>query len=108
MKLRFLVLSLLAVWLVMAADYVSYAWASLTVADDPLVRMPGTQPQQVVLEAPRRCLNCHGGYNSSVEPSLRWQAVDLHGETEWHGPVRVASAVRMPFGPSSGLHRWDR
>jgi len=44
------------------------------VHDDPLVRMPGTQPSQgVSLEAPTRCLNCHAGYNSSVEPGFNWK-----------------------------------
>jgi hypothetical protein len=43
------------------------------VKDDPLVRMPGTQPDQGVnLEAPNRCLNCHAGYNEAVEPGYNW------------------------------------
>jgi hypothetical protein len=50
------------------------AWDPLAVTDDPLVRMPGTQPEQgVSLEAPNRCLNCHAGFNSSVEPGFNWQ-----------------------------------
>lgn len=45
-----------------------------SVKDDPLVRMPGTQPDQgVKLEAPTRCLNCHGGYNQAVEPGFNWK-----------------------------------
>jgi hypothetical protein len=49
------------------------AWQAVPVADDPLVRMPGTQPAQgVSLEGPRRCLNCHAGYNQSVEPGFNW------------------------------------
>jgi hypothetical protein len=35
--------------------------------------MPGTQPQQVSLENPDRCLNCHAGYNSQVEPGFNWK-----------------------------------
>jgi hypothetical protein len=50
-----------------------HAWTPLPVADDPLVRMPGTQPGQTTLEAPNRCLNCHGGYDSAVEPGFNWQ-----------------------------------
>ena len=50
------------------------AWTPLTVQDDPLVRMPGTQPEQnVILEAPNRCLNCHEGYNQAVEPGFNWK-----------------------------------
>jgi hypothetical protein len=36
--------------------------------------MPGTQPDQgVSLESPNRCLNCHAGYNQSVEPGFNWK-----------------------------------
>ncbi len=49
------------------------AWTPLPVAQDPLVRMPGSQPAQAVsLESPNRCLNCHAGYNSAVEPGFNW------------------------------------
>ena len=45
-----------------------------SVTDDPLVRMPGTQPDQgVSLEGPNRCLNCHGDYNPAVEPGFNWK-----------------------------------
>ena len=47
-----------------------------SVKDDPLVRMPGTQPapeNSVALEAPTRCLNCHEGYNPSIEPGFNWK-----------------------------------
>jgi hypothetical protein len=43
------------------------------VESDPLVRMPGTQPNETTLEAPNRCLNCHGGYDTAVEPGFNWQ-----------------------------------
>ena len=49
------------------------AWAPTPVIDDPLVRMPGTQPGQATLEAPNRCLNCHAGYNTAVEPGFNWK-----------------------------------
>lgn len=39
----------------------SNAFTPLPVADDPLVRMPGSQPDQgIVLQNPRDCMNCHG------------------------------------------------
>jgi hypothetical protein len=56
--------------------YPANAWTPLSVKDDPLVRMPGTQPApegDPDIEAPGRCLNCHGGYNQSVEPGFNWQ-----------------------------------
>jgi len=38
-------------------------WTPKAVEDDPLVRMPGTQPGDVTgLESDKACLSCHGGY----------------------------------------------
>ncbi|HSG41548.1 MAG TPA: hypothetical protein VLA72_00185, partial [Anaerolineales bacterium] len=38
------------------------------------VQQPGTQPNEVGnLESPDRCDNCHGGYNSAVEPAFNWR-----------------------------------
>ena len=60
--------------LVLAMAIAAYAWTPIAVADDPLVRMPGTQPNQgVAFEAPNRCLNCHAGYNPEVEPGFNWK-----------------------------------
>ena len=40
----------------------------------PVVQQPGTQPLEIGnLESPNKCDNCHGGYNSSVEPAHNWQ-----------------------------------
>ena len=40
----------------------------------PAVEMPGTQPSEIGnLESPGKCDNCHGGYNSSVEPAHNWR-----------------------------------
>ncbi|MBN1787483.1 MAG: hypothetical protein JW806_03725 [Sedimentisphaerales bacterium] len=51
-----------------------YAWVPLLVENDPLVRMPGTQPSQGInLEAPDRCLNCHADYDQAVEPGFNWK-----------------------------------
>jgi hypothetical protein len=73
MKKKFLVLSILAFVLVSASFLIAYAWTFLPVEDDPLVRMPGTQPNNVTLEGPGRCLNCHADYNLSVEPGFNWK-----------------------------------
>ncbi|MGD8579371.1 MAG: Ig-like domain-containing protein [Lysobacterales bacterium] len=38
------------------------------------VQMPGTQPLEISnLESPDKCDNCHGGYNSAVEPAHNWR-----------------------------------
>ena len=61
----------------LAAVFMSFsiqAWEPLPVSQDPLVRMPGTQPEQgVSLEGAGRCMNCHAGYNAHVEPGFNWQ-----------------------------------
>ncbi len=59
--------------LFLAGAGIAFGWLPLSVKDDPLVRMPGTQPGQVTLEAPGRCLNCHAGYNTEVEPGFNWK-----------------------------------
>lgn len=43
------------------------------VVDDPLVRMPGTQPGQVALEDPGRCLNCHEDAAFPELPGFNWK-----------------------------------
>ncbi len=38
------------------------------------VQQPGTQPGEITnLESPDKCDNCHGGYNSAVEPAHNWR-----------------------------------
>jgi hypothetical protein len=71
-KYKFYFLLIAALGLVLASAYAVGAWTPVAVVDDPLVRMPGTQPNQVSLEDPNRCLNCHAGYNQSVEPGFNW------------------------------------
>jgi hypothetical protein len=55
-------LTILATWNIFAADVVPTD-----------VQQPGTQPMEIGnLESPNKCDNCHGGYNSAVEPSHNW------------------------------------
>lgn len=38
------------------------------------IQMPGTQPGEIGnLESPDKCDNCHGGYNTAVEPAYNWR-----------------------------------
>ena len=47
-------------------------WAADVVP--PVVEQPGTQPGEISnLESPDKCDNCHGGYNSAVEPAHNWR-----------------------------------
>jgi len=62
--------SAFALAVVLAAVHVVDASHLLPVEDDPLVRMPGTQPQRVTLDAPYLCPNRHADYNSQVEPGF--------------------------------------
>ena len=49
------------------------AWNPLPVDQDPLVRMPGSQPADgIVIESPAQCSNCHGGYDKTMEPTFAW------------------------------------
>ena len=58
---------LFAGWLICASVF-----AADTVPTD--VQMPGTQPSEIgTLESPNKCDNCHGGYNSAVEPAHNWR-----------------------------------
>jgi hypothetical protein len=67
-KIMFLFLGVI----IIAGATVVYAWTPLPVEQDPLVRMPGTQPKQVSLEGANRCMNCHSGYHAAVEPGFNW------------------------------------
>jgi len=59
------------------------AWTPKPVEDDPLVRMPGTQPGQVTgLDSDKQCLSCHGGSTYEME--------------NWKGSM-MAQAARDPI-----------
>ena len=49
-----------------------------------VIMMPGTQPQEVTLESPGRCLNCHKNYetNPRVEPGFGWMG-SVRRQTMW-------------------------
>ena len=51
--------------------------AGIAIAADVVpteIEQPGTQPGEVGnLESPDKCDNCHGGYNTSVEPAFNWR-----------------------------------
>jgi hypothetical protein len=49
-------------------------WSPTPVEDDPLVRMPGTQPDQgVKLDGPGQCVNCHADFDPLTAPVDNWQ-----------------------------------
>ncbi|MDF7825040.1 multiheme c-type cytochrome [Pontiellaceae bacterium B12227] len=49
-------------------SFQALAWTPKPVEDDALVRMPGTQPGQVVgLDSDKQCLSCHGGSTFEME-----------------------------------------
>jgi hypothetical protein len=73
MKQKTYLVLVFALVLILLGVYAARAWTPLLVEDDPLVRMPGTQPGQVTLEDANRCLNCHAGYDQAVEPGFNWQ-----------------------------------
>jgi hypothetical protein len=59
---------------VMAGVYTADAWTPLPVRTDPNLFMPGSQPGQGgTTDGADRCDNCHGGYNTAVEPAFNWR-----------------------------------
>jgi hypothetical protein len=49
------------------------AWTPLPVKSDRNLFMPGSQQGSVNLESANRCDNCHGGYNTAIEPAHNWR-----------------------------------
>ncbi len=67
MKKLFIMLISLVLVLASGAGF-----AADTVPTD--IQQPGTQPSETGnLESPNKCDNCHGGYNSTVEPAHNWR-----------------------------------
>ena len=64
---------LLGVFLVcLTLAFTTFVKAATVVPD--VIQQPGTQPGEVSnLESPDKCDNCHGGYNSAVEPAHNWR-----------------------------------
>ena len=75
MRRRLLVTGItLLAFLLLVVVYEASAWEELPVDQDPLLRMPGTQPDQgVVLDGPGQCLNCHEDAGTPELPGNRWQ-----------------------------------
>jgi hypothetical protein len=82
--------------LVFAAARLGAVNLTPSVTNDPLVRMPGTQPGQVSLEAPGRCLNCHAGYQPAIEPGHNWK-----------GSMMAQSARDFLFWPAMAVAGQD-
>jgi len=67
-------LMIITSFIFLGAFYSAYSWTPIPVKDDRLVFMPGTQPGEAGnSETPNKCDNCHGGYNTAVEPSYSWR-----------------------------------
>ena len=64
---------LLGVFLVcLTLAFTTFVKAATVVPD--VIQQPGTQPQEIgTLESPDKCDNCHGGYNTAVEPAHNWR-----------------------------------
>ena len=64
---------LLGLILLAAGAITATAEPAVPPSQDPLVRMPGTQPNQLNLMSPETCLTCHAGYDPAVEPGFNWE-----------------------------------
>jgi hypothetical protein len=61
----------LALLVIALFSTVAFALVSTTLDD---FFLPGSQPgQSGQLETPDKCDNCHGGYNTAVEPAFNWR-----------------------------------
>ncbi len=71
-KRTFLSLVLVFILFLLLTLIVPTSFAAVVVPNE--IKMPGTQPEEVTIEAPTRCLNCHEGYetNPRVEPGFGW------------------------------------
>ncbi|MER2598475.1 MAG: hypothetical protein ABTQ73_03060 [Caldilineales bacterium] len=68
-----LLFALLGILILLAAGvYTAQAQPPVPPSQDPLVRMPGTQPNQLTLLSPETCLACHADYDTAVEPGFLW------------------------------------
>ena len=62
------------VFLLCLLPHTAFSWTSIPTQDDPLIRMPGTQPEQgVTLQGPDSCMLCHANYDQAVEPGFNWK-----------------------------------
>jgi len=73
MKTTLILVLVAAFFFSIGIAFIARAWNPLLVVNDPLVRMPGTQPNQAAIDSPKNCLNCHGGYDQAVEPGFNWK-----------------------------------
>lgn len=58
--------------LLLAGVYTVLAQTPPPPSQDPLVRMPGTQPNEITLLPASTCLACHADYDLDVEPGFNW------------------------------------
>jgi len=57
---------------ILSLIFTEISFAATVVPTD--IQLPGTQPGEVSnLESPDKCDNCHGGYDTSVEPAHNWR-----------------------------------
>lgn len=57
-----------------AAPTLALAWDQKVLTSDPLLRMPGTQPDPgLALEPASACTSCHSGFNPYIEPMFLWK-----------------------------------
>ncbi len=74
---RYFILVIVFLFLMMAVtttQFSAFAWSALDVVDDPLVRMPGTQPGDIPegLTDSSQCGSCHQTQDNSVSITHDW------------------------------------
>ena len=87
----------LPILLLMLAAAPALAWNRVPVKDDPLVRMPGTQPapeNNPDIESPTRCTNCHGLWFDDDEAHRMRRRVAAIYRSDLELPDRAAALAR--------------
>lgn len=103
-------------WLAAAVAFApaaAWAWDPLIPSSDPLVRMPGAQPDPGNVIAPAStCMSCHSGYKAAVEPGFLWKgsmmAQAARDPLFWAGLVVAAQDSIWKFGNPNAADMCER
>ena len=64
----------IAAFVLLSLSFMTLGVASAAEVVPTDIQQPGTQPGEIGnLESPDKCDNCHGGYNTAVEPAHNWR-----------------------------------
>jgi hypothetical protein len=95
------------------APTLAWAWEPVILTADPLIRMPGSQPDPgFALEPAAACMTCHSGYNPAIEPGFLWKG-SMMGQSArdfifWAGMTVAAQDSIWAVGTPNGADICER